>query len=359
MIVTELLHRRLVENQHWLMAEGSKLLGLDPDHERLATTTDRLMGVVLCLGKNERMPIAGLRLRALPLRDAPPLKIFDFEIDAIVHDEPAEAVDNAIHRLAIDRVWRRMGKEKPKPDYIRVPDVLLTFLRVRGLGADDAFGTITRSVDAGSRHFLRRVLEEACAPPSAPEMKLVKQRRMPLPGFHLCPTANAVEASSPRMPCDKIIHLDVRRSPGKQGHRYGRFYVSGRLPDMVVSEIMGRSFADVVSYPLTEPYNLRIVHCDVRRDTTVIGFDGADQLQSKSTLFVDAGAKALFNEEYAKLAPARDRLLEALSLDALPDAWWRRFKGHVAGRNASYFSPGTRWSANSIWCPRSPLVRDT
>lgn len=357
MQLTALLHERLVATQHWLLANGPELLGLDPTCERLVMSKDRAMGVDLCLGKSERVRIAGAPLRPQATTYPPASQVFDFVISDIIHDGPGDAVDNALHRLAISRTQRRMGKDAPSLEYIRVPDVLLTFLRVQGVQDNDRHGAISRSVDAGPPALIRRAITDSGDEAVIVERELNGSNRIAMPGFYFFRSRHEVEAINLRLPDDTCTHLDVRRSPGQFGHRYGRFYLTGKLPDMIISQVIGRPFAGLISHPLTDPYDLRIVHHDFRYETTTIGFEGADQMQAKTTLFLDADAKALFDQEYAELAPARDRLMAVMSLDALPDEWWRRFKGHIGGREASYFSPGNRSGLKRGWLPKDSFNR--
>lgn len=357
MQLTALLHDRLVATQHWLLANGPELLGLDPSCEHLAKTPDRVMGVDLCLGSSECVAIAGLRFRALPWRNAPASPMFDASINDIIHDGPGDAVDNAIHSLAFHRTWRRLGMDRPKPDYIRIPDVLLTFLRVQGVQDHDLHGAISRSVDAGPPTVIRLAIADSGEEAIIVDREQDRQNRITMPGFYFFRSRHEVEAINLRLPNDTCTHLDVRRSPGQHGHRYGRFFVQGRLPDTVVSQMIGKPLGALVSYPLTDPYDLRIVHHEFKHDKTMIGFDGAENLKAKTTLFLDEDAKALFDQEHANLAPARDQLMAVLSLDALPDEWWRRFKGHIGGREASYFSPGNRSGLKRGWLPKDSFNR--
>ena len=66
---------------------------------------------------------------------------------------------------------------------------------------------------------------------------------------------------------------------GRNGSRYGRLILKSAIPLTVAIATIGRPLSALVSYPLTDPFQLGIVHIHLSDAQTVICFDGADQMR--------------------------------------------------------------------------------
>jgi len=335
------LYGWLEANQLFLRECGHDFLDLDPAHEKIRLNRGLVGGVHIHTGFNEPIILGGMRGRKPAGTNGTGLPQW-IDPRAIVHDHPGETVDEAIDWLAFYRVWRSLGAEQPMPEWFRVSTCALDTMESVGIATNDYYEALLNLAedDVGYATVTGSPTQSKETAP----LLLYSQRRRTFHArviwFHGIPGST---------------RLNLKMLPGKGARSDGRFNLPYNISEAVAHAARGRPLSDLISHPVTDPYDLKILGIHQDDGCADVFFNGAEHLRQCQPIFRDWKVGEMFAEEVSRLAEARALLLTHISTSALPDQWWEEFEELISKGSVPPFSENGSKKRSRVWMPADPM----
>lgn len=319
MSLSQIFEAWLASRCEWLLEHGPSLLALDRAHEKLVPDNVRRHGLAIEVAGDELIPIFGIPCRKDAVGGSPELNAIDFDLEAIIYDEPIEMVHAAIDSLARYRAARIQCGLQWQSGFMRVPAVMPHFVAGAGDGTELSYEVAHsrfNSFSAGAISWTNGSRANG----------LQKSVSRHTPGLFFTRDGRTVAAPNLWLGCKQDALLNLCPFRGPRGWHFASLTFTCDLPETIANLSIGRQLKTLVSYCLTDSFDLRIVAIQQMGRRTTIMFSGAEQLRRHKTLFENPAIREPFAREVALLAPARQALLSNLTLALLPEKWWQRFR---------------------------------
>lgn len=347
MSLSKTLEAWLQSRNAWLLEYGPSLLALDPTHEKLIVDDERQHGLAIEVAGNELIPIFGLPYRKDGMGDRSQMSAIDGDLAAIVYDAPIEMVHAAIDSLAHYRASRRQCGGQWQSGFMRVPAVMPYFVARAGDGAElsyeEAHSTFS-SFSAGAISWTNGSREDG----------LQRSVSRHTPGLFFTRDGCTLAAHNLWLGCKRDALLNLCPFRGPRGWHFASLMFTCDLPETIANVAIGRRLKTLVSYCLTDAFDLRIVAIQNMGSRLMIVFSGAEQLRRHHTLFEDAAVDAPFAQEVTALDFARQTMAANLSVSLLPEKWWQRFRDASSRPRAPEISTGGPHMSNPHWVNQIP-----
>jgi len=319
MTLAKTLDRWLESRVDWLVEYGPTLLALDPFHEKLVPDSDRHFGLAIEVAGTDLIPVFGLPFRDDGVRGRSKLNTIKGELEAIVYDEPFEMVHAATDSLARYRASRHQGGIRWQTGFMRLPAVMRHFMTKAGNGE-------TLSFDEARSIFSEYICGAMSWVDAVQGGNLRSSVGRDIPGLFYTCKGRTLTAHNLWLGCKQDALLNLCPFRGPKGWHYGSLIFDGTLPEAAAIAAIGRRLSSVVSYCLTDPFDLRILDVENLENQVMVTFSGAEQLGRHYTLFEDSAFDEPYGSEVAALERARQRLVANLTLALLPRKWWQQFR---------------------------------